>query len=204
MKLSVGLTGGIGCGKSTVANMLRELGALVVDTDVISHQLTGVGGAAISAIGSAFGEHYISAEGTLDRVMMRQVVFSDGRAKQQLEDIMHPLIFAEVREQLVSGGDYPYVVVVVPLLLTSPAYMQLIQRILVVDCEERLQVERVMRRTGMAEYEVRAIMAQQAGREKQLSKADDVIFNDDDLVSLAGKVKCLHANYSSWKSQMGD
>lgn len=204
MGLVVGLTGGIGSGKSTVADLLHERGACIIDTDEISHRLTAAGGEAIPAIARAFGNDYITATGSLDRARMRQAIFSDARAKEKLEAILHPRILASVQEQLSCAGNCPYVVIVVPLLFDSPAYLRLVQRILVVDCDEQQQVERVMRRSGLSEDEVRAIMSRQTRREERLRRADDVIINAGDLASLVDRVDVLHARYFSAKPQNGD
>lgn len=200
MSLIVGLTGGIGCGKSTVANLLRERGAFIIDTDEISHQLTAVGGDALPAIVSAFGRAYITDIGTLDRVRLRQCIFADPHAKAALEAILHPRILACVQEQLLRAHAYPYVVIVVPLLFNSPIYLQLVQRILVVDCDPHQQIERVMRRSGLPESEVRNIMSQQTRREERLRRADDVLVNASDLEGLVSQVDLLHARYFSAKS----
>ncbi|MDD4978988.1 MAG: dephospho-CoA kinase [Gallionella sp.] len=200
MGLIVGLTGGIGCGKSTVAKLLSQHGAQIIDTDLISHELTGVGGAAITAINSHFGSGFINSEGALDRAKMRNAIFSDSDKKQQLESIMHPLILARVREQLLEFGSHPYVVIVVPLLFNSPIYLKLVQRILVVDCSERQQIIRVMQRSGMSEAEVQNIISQQTSRDERLRRADDVISNEGDIAALATQVERLHSGYILSKS----
>lgn len=200
MALIVGLTGGIGCGKSTVAKLFQQHGALIIDTDSISHELTGEGGAALTAIDTQFGSSFIDPSGALDRAKMRNAIFSDSGKKKQLESIMHPLILDRVREQLLHTESYPYVVIVVPLLLNSPAYLQLVQRVLVVDCSERQQIVRVMQRSGLAETEVQNIILQQTSREERLRRADDVISNEGDLATLAVEVERLHASYISSKS----
>jgi dephospho-CoA kinase len=183
--LCVGLTGGIGCGKSTVAKMFQERGAFIIDTDEIAHQLTQSQGLGIAAIRSAFGDRYIMADGALDRARMRELIFSDRVAKQKLESLLHPLIFEQAQGRLQQATQAPYVVMVVPLLLESPAFMQRVQRILVVDCAEHRQIERVLQRSKLSEAEVRAIMAQQTGRARRLNSASDVIHNDGDLIDLA-------------------
>ena len=200
MALIVGLTGGIGCGKSTVANLFQQHGAAIIDTDLISHELTGSAGAAIAAIETHFGSSFINTDGALDRTKMRNAIFSDSVKKKQLESIMHPLILARVHEQLVHSESHPYVVIVVPLLFNSPVYLQLVQRVLVVDCSERQQITRVMQRSGLSEAEVQNIILQQTSRDERLRRADDVISNDGDLVTLATQVERLHAGYFSPKS----
>lgn len=192
----IGLTGGIGCGKSTVARMFAELGAGVVDTDAIAHHLTQVDGAAIPAIRDAFGAGYITTGGALDRKQMRDLIFSDARAKLRLEQLLHPLIREQALAQLRQLQDVPYAIIVVPLLPESPAFRQLVQRILVVDCEPDSQVARVMQRSGLGETEVRNIIARQTPRAERLSLADDVIHNDASLAELAGQVTALHQRYA--------
>jgi len=202
MVFCVGLTGGIGCGKSTVAELFAGHGAGIIDTDAISRQLTQSGGDAIEAIRQSFGDDYITAEGSLDRAEMRGLIFSDAGAKQRLERILHPLILEQARLQLERLQDRPYVIIVVPLLPESPAFRQLARRILVVDCGESTQIARVVRRSGMSETEVRAIIAQQTPRDQRLRIADDVILNEAGLDSLAEQVAVLHRNYSAMKSSI--
>ena len=194
MPFCVGLTGGIGSGKSSAARIFDELGAGVVDTDEISHDLTRSGGAALAAIRSAFGEEYVAADGGLARASMRQRVFSDAAARRKLEAILHPLIREEVRTR-VAAANRPYVVIVVPLLLETGTYRDLIQRILVIDCSKEAQVARTMERSGLAEAEVRAIMAAQAPRAVRLAAADDVLLNDGDLAALRRAADTLHQRY---------
>jgi dephospho-CoA kinase len=202
MVFCVGLTGGIGCGKSTVAELFAGHGAGIIDTDAISRQLTQSGGEAIEAIRQSFGDEYITADGSLDRAKMRGLVFADAGAKQRLERILHPLILEQARLQLERLQDSPYVIIVVPLLPESPAFRQLTRRILVVDCGESTQIERVARRSGMSKTEVRAIIAQQTPRDQRLRIADDVILNEAGLDSLAEQVAVLHRNYSAMKSRI--
>ncbi len=204
MSLRVGLTGGIGCGKSTVANMFRDRGAPIIDTDLLAHQLTAAGGVAIEAIRAGFGGDYIGADGAMDRSKMRSTIFADSAKKQLLESILHPLILAEVRSQLAQLGASPYVIIVVPLLFNSPAYLQLVQQIIVVDCTESQQIARVMQRSGLSELEVRNIILQQTCRAERLRRADVVISNEGDLGMLAAQVERLHVSYFSAKSQNGD
>jgi dephospho-CoA kinase len=198
----VGLTGGIGCGKSTVAKLFAEHGAGIIDTDAISRRLTQSGGEAIAAIRAAFGDDYITAEGSLDRARMRGLIFADADAKQRLERILHPLILEQARLQLEQLQDRPYVIIAVPLLPESPAFRQLTRRILVVDCGESTQVARVITRNRMSEAEVRAIIAQQTPRDQRLRIADDVIHNEAGLDSLAEQVTALHRNYSAMQSSI--
>jgi len=193
----VGLTGGIGCGKSTVANLFAKHGAGIIDTDVIAHCLTQSGGVAIPAIRSAFGKAYIHDDGALNRVKMRGLIFSDAAAKQRLEMILHPLILEQARTQLQQMQTKPYIIIVVPLLAESPAFQRLVQCILVVDCPEDSQLARVAGRSGMSAAEVRTVIAQQTPRAERLKLADDVIRNDAGMDSLAAQVAALHERYLS-------
>jgi dephospho-CoA kinase len=195
MSLCIGLTGGIGSGKSTVADMFAKLGAAIIDTDVIAHQLTQANGIAIPAIRSAFGNEYINEDGALNRNKMRALIFSDAAAKQRLELILHPLIREQAKSQLLQLHGKPYIIIVVPLLPESPAFQRLVQRILVVDCTEDSQVSRVIGRNSMNEAEVRAVIAQQSPRAERLKLADDVIHNDAGMDSLAAQVAALHERY---------
>jgi dephospho-CoA kinase len=196
MTLCIGLTGGIGCGKSTVAGLFEEHGAGIIDTDMIAHDLTRSNGDAIAAIRAAFGKDLIAADGSLDRAKMRGLIFSDAASKQRLELILHPLILEQAKTQLQRLRSKPYIIIVVPLLPESPAFLQLVQRVLVVDCDEDTQVARVIGRSRMTAQEVRAIIAQQTPRAVRLKLADDVIHNEDDLGRLAEQVDVLHQRYS--------
>ena len=190
----IGLTGGIGSGKSAAASRFAELGAAIVDTDAIARELTAPGGSAVPALRSEFGGEYITADGGLDRARMRRLVFQDPEARKKLEAILHPLIRAESRARI-AVADRPYVVVVVPLLLETGAYRDLIDRVLVVDCAEKWQLERATQRSGLSEDEVRAIMAAQLTRAERLARADDVLPNDGSIEDLRQKVNELHSRY---------
>ncbi len=194
MSFVVGLTGGIGSGKSAVANLFAAHGVAVVDTDVIAHELTGAHGAAMPAIAAQFGDSLLGPDGRLNRAAMRQLVFSDASAKSRLEAILHPLIRRE-SEQRCQSAQSPYVLLVVPLLLESGAYRQYVKRILVVDCAETTQIARVMARSGLDAEEVRAIMETQASRALRCAAADDVVVNEADLASLSAQVDDLHRRY---------
>jgi dephospho-CoA kinase len=198
----VGLTGGIGCGKSTVAQLFAEHGAGIIDTDAIAHRLTQPGGDAIAAIRAAFGDDYITAEGSLNRDKMRGLIFSDAAAKKRLELILHPLILEQAKLELRRLQDKPYIILAVPLLPESPAFRQLAQRILVVDCDEHTQIARVIGRSRMGEAEIRGIIAQQTPRAERLRIADDVIHNDAGLDSLAEQVAVLHVHYSAMQNKI--
>lgn len=195
MSFIVGLTGGIGSGKSTVADLLAAQGALLVDTDLIAHALTAPQGGAMPAIRAAFGDTVLAADGSLDRAAMRRLVFSDSSAKTRLEGILHPLIRAESAARCAMASSAPYVVLVVPLLIESGDYRQRVDRILVVDCDEAVQVSRVMTRSGLAEKEVLAIMAAQASRSERLAAADDLVVNNDGRGALLPQVENLHRRY---------
>jgi dephospho-CoA kinase len=192
--LLVGLTGGIGSGKSAAADRFAALGAAVVDTDLIAHALTAPGGAAMTAIEAAFGRGVLTPEGALDRAAMRARVFAHGEDRQRLEGILHPMIRSAAERQVVQASA-PYVVLVVPLLVESGSYRERCDRICVVDCPEALQVERVVRRNGMAAAQVEAIMASQAGRAARLAAADDVLDNGAGLGELTAQVDALHERY---------
>jgi dephospho-CoA kinase len=194
MTYIVGLTGGIGSGKSAAADLFAELGAAVVDTDAIAHELTVPGGTAMGALSSAFGDGVIAADGALDRAAMRRRVFADTAAKTLLEAILHPMIRAE-SERRCAEARAPYVVLVVPLLVESGNLHQGVQRVAVVDCPEELQVQRVTARSGLSADEARAIMATQVSRKRRLAAADDVIDNSGDRASLRARICQLHRCY---------
>jgi dephospho-CoA kinase len=194
MAFAVGLTGGIGSGKTTVAELFASLGVGLVDTDTISHQLTAPAQPAIAAIASKFGRQFVALDGSLDRVRMRQLVFADISARQQLEAILHPLIRQESERQI-RESRAPYVIVVVPLLVESAAHWGMLDRILVVDCEPETQVRRVMERSALSRKEVLSIIASQVSRQRRLDEADDIIFNDGDREALRTQINFLHLRY---------
>ena len=192
--LLVGLTGGIGSGKSSAADEFARLGATVVDTDAIAHDLTGPGGAAIPEVKRQFGSAFVDASGAMNRKRMRDLVFTDAEEKQRLEALLHPMIRAESGRRIASATG-PYVVLVVPLLVESPGYREQVSRVLVVDCPEALQVARVRQRSGLAEAEVRRIIASQIQRERRLAAADDVIDNSGTIAAMQQSVRQLHEKY---------
>lgn len=192
----VGLTGGIGCGKSTVAQGFAELGVDVIDTDVLSHALTQPGAIGFNAIIDQFGPRYLLPDETLDRAGLRILIFSDARAKQTLESLLHPLILAQVQAKLLQCSA-AYALIVVPLLFETENYRSLIQRSLAVDCSEAQQIERTMARSGLSEAMVRAIMSSQVTRATRLARADDIVCNINDLDALTAKISMLHAKYLS-------
>ncbi|AJY11907.1 dephospho-CoA kinase [Burkholderia dolosa] len=192
---SIGLTGGIGSGKTTVADLFGVRGASIVDTDLIAHRITAPGGLAMPAIEQAFGRGFVAPDGSLERARMRALIFSNDDARRRLEAITHPLIRAETeREAREAQG--AYVMFVVPLLVESGTWKARTDRVLVVDCAVETQIERVMRRNGFTREQVEAIIARQATREARLAAADDVIVNDATTPdTLAAQVDALHQRY---------
>jgi dephospho-CoA kinase len=193
-RFAVGLTGGIGCGKSTVADLFAARGAGIVDTDVLAHQLTAPGGAAMPALVQEFGADFATPDGALDRTRMRDLVFADPGARARLEGILHPMIRTATRDAALAVAG-AYVIFVVPLLIESGTWRSRVQRVLAIDCLEATQIARVMARSGLPEAQVRAIMAAQASRAERLAAADDVIDNDGGEDALAPQVERLHQFY---------
>lgn len=203
--LKIGLTGGIGSGKTVVADRFAGHGIAVIDTDALAHSITAANGIAMPLIAAQFGPSFLTAEGALDRAKMRALVFSDAVAKKKLEAITHPLIRAE-SERAIQAATGPYLILVVPLLIESGSWTQRVDRVLVVDCPENLQIERVIRRNGFPREQVEAIMAQQATRSQRLAAADDLIDNGDTtLENVMKAVDVLHIHYlqlvNSWGKQ---
>lgn len=196
MTYVIGLTGGIGSGKSAVAKAFEKRGIPIVDSDVIAHSLSASSGAAIPALRAAFGDTVITPDGAMDRVRMRELAFSDSRAKQQLEAILHPLITEESLRQTAVATS-PYVIQVVPLLVETGMGRERFNRILVVDCDQTLQIQRVLSRGGLDENGVRTIMSTQASRHTRLSRADDVLVNEGSLEEMDAEVDLLHQRYLS-------
>jgi dephospho-CoA kinase len=189
----VGLTGGIGSGKSAAADEFARLGASVVDTDAIAHALTQQGGAAVPKIEKRFGKEFV-LDGAMDRKKMRDHVFADPAAKRALEALLHPMI-REESARLIAAARAPYVMYVVPLLIESPDYRRRVDRVLVVDAPEEVQVARVRARSNLPEAEVRAIMRTQVTRAARLAAADDVIDNAGSRDALRNQVAALHQKY---------
>ena len=191
---TVGLTGGMGSGKTAVSTLFAARGVSVIDSDEIAHELTQAGGKAIEPIRAAFGASVIDADGALDRTAMRKLVFGNARSRQRLEAILHPLIREESarRSQAASSA---YVVLVVPLLVESGVDRSRYSRVLVVDCTEAQQIERVKRRSGLSDEEVRDILSVQATRERRLAHADEVIDNSGGPEALGPQVALLHEKY---------
>jgi dephospho-CoA kinase len=191
---TVGLTGGIGSGKTTVARHFEALGATVVDTDEISRGLTGPGGAALRELVATFGERYLATDGALDRAAMRTLAFEDPLARRRLEDILHPAIRAEA-DRALCASKAPYAMVVVPLLFETRGYLDRVARTLVVDCSESLQVERTVARSALAPEAVAAIMRAQWPRWRRLQMADDVVWNGGSEQALGPECERLHRVY---------
>jgi dephospho-CoA kinase len=184
----IGLTGGIGSGKSTVAAMLACQGAVVIDTDLIARQLTLPGGAAIEPIRTSFGEAFIDADGSLARARMRDAAFGDPEQRIRLEAILHPLIGSEVeRRAAAAGADAAAIVFDIPLLVESGRWRARVDRVWLVDCAESRQVERVVARSGWSEGAVRQVLAQQAPRQARRAAADAVIDNDTIVLDQLGR-----------------
>jgi dephospho-CoA kinase len=194
--LLIGLTGGIGSGKTTVANLFAARGVALVDTDLIAHALTGPGGAAMPAIAKAFGDSVLAPDGRLDRAAMRALVFADPDARARLEAILHPMIRAQAATELEQAQGL-YAMLVVPLMVESGAWLERLDRLLVVDCPTEVQIDRVMKRSALSREQVLAIMATQASREVRLQAADDTIDNRDTPDALPDQVDALHAVYSA-------
>jgi dephospho-CoA kinase len=190
----IGLTGGIGSGKTAVSDLLAKLGAGIVDTDLITHQITAANGIAISAIKKHFGPDFIAADGSLDREKMRSLVFTKPEARKSLEGITHPLIREESSRQALklSQEGARYLVFVVPLLIESGSWMTLIDRLVVVDCPEEVQINRVMQRSNLPREDVERILMSQATRAERLKHADMVIENQGSLQDLEAQVQSLH------------
>lgn len=191
---TVGLTGGIGSGKSTVADCFARLGVPVIDTDVIARDLTAPGGSALEDILAVFGETVMQADGTLDRTALRRRIFADRAARHQLEAILHPRI-RQVVGQTLATLSVPYALIVIPLLVEADGYRDVLNRVLVVDCPEDVQIARVKARSGLTHDEIKAILAAQAGRAERLAVADDIIVNTATPEALRTEVAALHQRY---------
>ena len=193
MTFIVGLTGGIGSGKSTVADLFVQRGAALVDTDAIAHELTGPHGGAMCAIRAAFGDASLRDDGSMDRAAMRKLVFADPSTKLRLEAILHPLIRAESAARCAAAA--PYVLLAVPLLVEAGGFREQLDRVRVVDCAEAVQIARVMARSGLAVEEAQAIMSAQASRAERRAIADDLVLNDGGREALIPQVEVLHRRY---------
>ncbi|NIO39890.1 MAG: dephospho-CoA kinase [Burkholderiales bacterium] len=193
MIFTVGLTGGIGSGKTTISDLFAEQDVDVIDTDEIARGLTEKNQPAVRHIERQFGPGVVASDGSLDRQRMRELAFSDPDARKQLQRILHPLIKAEVQRRL-SASKASYALVVVPLLVESGNY-DFADRVLVVDCSEEQQIKRVMRRSRLSLEEVNAILATQVSRKERLAAADDVIDNEGEIAALRSQVEILHEKY---------
>ena len=199
---SISLTGGIGSGKTMVANLFAEQGASIVDTDDVARNLTLPGGEAIEPIRKEFGEKFIQPDGAMNRSLMRELVFSRPDERLKLEAILHPLI-RKVSIEQAEAATGTYVIFVIPLLVELPIWHGMGTRILAVDCPEELQIERVMKRNNMSREQVTAIMAAQATRQQRLAIADDVIVNDKSVGEVLKEVVILHAKYTEMAQKTG-
>jgi len=192
----VGLTGGIGSGKSAAAEEFARLGATVVDTDRIARELTAAGGAALPPLRTQFDDSHFDASGAMDRARMRATVFADPSARQKLESLLHPMI-REESERRIAAASGPYVVFVVPLLIESGDYRDRVQRVAVVDCPQELQLARVRQRSALPDEEIRRILAAQVPREQRRAAADDLIDNSSSIDALHKQVRALHEKYTA-------
>lgn len=192
--LKVGLTGGIASGKSHAASVFARLGVPVCDADHISHALTAPGQPGLKALVQGLGKDILDAQGGLDRMALRRRIFADPALRKQVEGILHPLVLGALEAELAAARG-PYAVAVIPLLAESTPSQALVDRILVVDCPETLQVARLMSRDGCTEAEARAILAAQASRTARLAVADDILLNANDLAVLDVAVERLHGFY---------
>lgn len=200
--LTIGLTGGIGCGKTSVAQIFSALGAAIIDTDEIARRLTEKGSPAFAAITEQFVS-CLTPDGNLDRTELRKQVFSDPAAKKNLEAILHPIIKQQVIAEMAEARA-PYLLVVVPLFFETGAYRDLVERVLVVDCDESQQISRTMHRSKLSADEVRAIMANQIPRARRIEQADDILSNRDKQENLEQQVRDLHQRYLALASQQQD
>jgi len=191
----IGLTGGIGSGKSEAAKLFAELGVPVVDVDVISHELTTKGQATLKEIAQVFGKDILNSDGSLNRATLRQKVFTDSEARKKLEAILHPAIYNKAIERLENNASAPYQILAIPLLFESDRYSKIIHRSLVIDSETKLQIARASKRDGLLEADIKKVIDVQMPREKRNALADDIIFNNGLIEELKEKVKQVHEKY---------
>jgi dephospho-CoA kinase len=191
----VALTGGIGAGKSEAAKIFASLGVPIVDVDVISRRLTGPGQPIMDKIAEAFGRDFLTEDGALNRPAMRERIFANDEDRKKLEAILHPVIHSHALRELDQNREAPYQILAIPLFFETNRYSGLVKRILLVDCDESLQISRTMNRNGMTEHTVRAIIAAQASRSYRRALANDIIENNGSIDALAEKVKELHEKY---------
>ena len=191
----VALTGGIGSGKSEAAKIFAELGVPVTDVDAISHQLTAANQPLVKELEVNFGSQYITSSGALNRAAMRDLVFGDKNALAKLNAILHPAIYAEAITQLQQHAHAPYQILVIPLLFESPRYSPHIDRILVIDCDEKTQIMRVKQRSNLPESQIIKVISTQISRKQRLILANDVIENNENVENLREKILLIHKNY---------
>jgi dephospho-CoA kinase len=191
--LVIGVTGGIGSGKSTICAEFSHYGIPVIDTDQVAREVVVPGSPGLAAVVAAFGPEVLAADGSLDRAALRRIVFTDPTRRAELEAILHPRIRSRVRE-LIASVTQPYCLLGIPLLVECGSHQQ-IDRVLVVDCAAETQLARVIARDKLTEQEVAAIMRTQATRQERLDRADDVVMNDSDLSAIQAQVKTLHTRY---------
>ncbi|MGJ8619138.1 MAG: dephospho-CoA kinase [Methylophilaceae bacterium] len=192
---TIALTGGIGCGKSEATNIFASLGVPIVDLDVISHQLTAEKQPLVIQIAEIFGHQYMTKRGALDRPKMRQHVFANEQALAQLNQILHPAIHKEALRQLQLYIDMPYTILAIPLLEEDSVYATSINRVLVIDCEQKKQIERVKQRSQLTEPEIKQILKAQMPRQLRIKMADDLIENNGSIAELRQKIENLHQKY---------
>ena len=191
----IGLTGGIGSGKSEAARLFAELGVPIVDVDIISHELTASGQTTLNKIADTFDETILNNDGSLNRTSLRQKVFADSEARKKLEVILHPAIYNKAIERLEENASAPYQILAIPLLFESDRYLKIINRSLVIDSGTKLQIARASKRDGLLEADIQKIIDVQMPREKRNALADDIILNDGSIEELKEKVKQVHEKY---------
>lgn len=193
---TVALTGGIGCGKSEATQIFSKLGVPIVDLDIISHQLTTANQPLLHQITAKFGQSYVTKEGALDREKMRELVFNKESARRDLNAILHPAIYQEAVKQLQEFADTPYTILATPLLDKDSPYIPVIDRILVIDCDEETQIQRVKQRSQLDVIQIKQIIQAQLPRQSRLALADDLIENNGNIEELSRKIGDLHLKYS--------
>jgi len=191
----IGMTGGIGSGKTEATKLFTELGVPIVDVDIISHELTARGQATLKEIAQAFGQDILNDDGDLNRTALRKKVFANSEARKSLEDILHPAIFNKALEALKKNASAPYQILAIPLLFESDRYLEIISRSLVIDSPPEMQIARASKRDGLLEADIQKIIDVQMSRTKRNSLADDLILNDGSIEELRQKIKQLHEKY---------
>lgn len=191
----IGMTGGIGSGKTEATKLFTELGVPIVDVDIISHELTARGQVTLKEIAQAFGQDILNDDGDLNRTALRKKVFANSEARKSLEDILHPAIFNKALEALKKNASAPYQILAIPLLFESDRYLEIISRSLVIDIPIEMQITRASKRDGLLEADIQKIIDVQMSRTKRNSLADDLILNDGSIEELRQKIKQLHEKY---------